>query len=1000
MDTLLQVTLLGSLTAAVLPQPGSSPITHFRTQKTAALFGYLAFHARVPQSREELIGRFWPESELEQGRMSLRTALSALRKDLGGALISDKMTVTLLAQTDLQVFEHTLRGARSPILTAGEKVTQLRVAVDSYGGPLLPGLYDDWIFPERDRLADEQRAALMALAHWHESLGESQSALNYVRRATVSAPLSEEYRVALIRLLKKLGQPQEAWRQFEDLERLLGEQLGAKPSPSTYALVAGLKEGTISEPTPSRRSVHLPLSRGRFRGRRDELAALVQRLSGGKSDSEGARLFTLFGPGGIGKTRLAIEAARRLVAHGMVEEAYFASLASATTLEQVWEGMFQALELPRAASLPPMVQMVARLHTVNCLLVLDNLEQVALEAGELASGLLAELPNLLILTTTRHRLGTPDETLVAVGALSEDDAIGLFVDRARSIVPNFSPTDQERDAIQALVARLEGFPLGIELAAAWSAALTPSEMLTQLDEGLLALPERTGGEERHSSLSAAIRWSVQLLNPELRQTFFSLSVFRGGWFPEAAAEICGIGRDALASLRDRSLITAQAQGDKLRFGMHEALRTYGAASLTAPETDILLVRHAASFLGLAEREKNPNVLAREYANFQQALESSHGTVSVALCQALAPFWDQQGHWHEGRRWLERGLTEELAPSQKAELLHAVARLCYSLCDAEAAERYHGAARVLAQERGDERGLGRALLGLAGIHAHYHADYTECHRLTERAREHFENAENISGQCACLIGLGVLATIQGDPGRALAYQQHSLQLAEQANETADAATAHHRLGITYLARKDWEACQHHLRVAEALMTGLNSSAGLAYVRADLGTLALEQGEPERARFLYQASLAAFRELGEIWACALCLGNLARLATKVGEFHKAASLWQESLRLRLLLHDPYSMAAGLDGATNLFFCHAATNSDLLLGKEAVRLRSASAAWRTAHDAGQVDPEGSQEQENQVGSILGELSLATLVLAGGELTLESATARALEILQQNFA
>ncbi|WP_395093288.1 tetratricopeptide repeat protein [Armatimonas sp.] len=988
MDTLLQVTLLGSLTAAVLPQPGSPPITHFRTQKTAALFGYLAFHARVPQSREELIARFWPESELEQGRMSLRTALSALRKDLSESLVTDKMTVTLLAQTDIQVFEHTLRGARSPILTDGGKVAQLRVAVDSYGGPLLPGLYDDWIFPERDRLADEQRAALMALAHWHESLGESQSALNYVRRATVSAPLSEEYRVALIHLLKKLGQPQEARRQFEDLERLLDEQLGAKPSPATCALVAGLKEGTISEPTPSRRSVRLPLSRGRFRGRRDELAALIQRLSGGKSDSEGARLFTLFGPGGIGKTRLAIEAARRLAAHGIVEEVYFASLASATTLEQVWEGVFQALELPRAASLPPIVQMAARLHTGSCLLVLDNLEQVALEAGEIAAVLLAEMPNLLILTTTRRRLGTPDETLVAVGALSDDDAVGLFVDRARSVVPNFSPTAQEHEAIQALVARLEGFPLAIELAAAWSAALTPSEMLTQLDEGLLTLPERTEGEERHSSLSAAIRWSVQLLNPELRLAFFALSVFRGGWFPEAAAEICGVGRDGLASLRDRSLITAQVQGDKLRFGMHEALRVYGLASLTAPEKDVFLVRQAIYFLRLAEREKNPKVLAREYANFQQALESSHSTTSVALCQALAPFWDQQGHWHEGRRWLERVLTQELTPAQKAELLHAVARLCYSLCDAEAAERYHGAARVLAQERGDERGLGRALLGLAGIFAHYHADYTECHRLTERAREHFERAENISGQCACLIGLGVLATIQGDPGNALAYQQRSLQLAEQAGETADAATAHHRLGITYLARKDWEACQNHLRAAEALMARLNSPAGLAYVRVDLGTLALEQGEPEQARSHYQASLAAFRELGETWACALCLGNLARLATKAGDFSKAASLWQESLRLRILLHDPFSMAAGLDGATNLFFCHAATHLDTLLGQDAVALRTASITWRLAHDAGEVDPEGCEEQEIQMRAALGESTCASL-------TLEQATGRALEIL-----
>ncbi|WP_309707189.1 BTAD domain-containing putative transcriptional regulator [Armatimonas sp.] len=990
MDTLLQVTLLGSLTATVMPSSGSSPITHFRTQKTAALFAYLAFHVRVPQSREELIARFWPESGLEQGRMSLRTALSSLRKDLGEALVTDKMSITLFAETDLLAFEQALHRARQATLIEVEKIGQLQEAVEHYGGPLLPGLYDDWIFPERDRLAEEQRAALSALAHWQEARGEPMRAIDFARRATILAPLDEDLRSELIRLLKATGQATEARRQFDDLTRLLEDQLGVKPSPATCALVAGLTESVLSVTVPARRLVHLPLSRGRFRGRREELLALVQRLAGGKSDSEGARLFTLFGPGGIGKTRLAIEAARRLVAHGLVTETYFISLATATTMEQVWDGIFHALELVRSGSLPPTTQVAARLQPGSCVLILDNLEQVALEAGEVATALLAEIPNLILLTTSRRRLGTPEETLIAVGALSEEEGVELFVDRARSVVPSFTPTTREREAIQTLVARLEGFPLAIELAAAWSSALTPSEMLTQLGAGLLTLPENNRSrEERHSSLSATIRWSVELLSPELRHAFFALALFRGGWFPEASAAVCQVSRDSLASLRDRSLITAQAHGDTLRFSMHEALREFGSASLPASKKRAVLKRHATHFLTVAEQEKDPVRLSLEHANFQLALESSQGVLQTSLCQALAPFWDQQGFWREGRRWLEQALSGETTLVQKAELLHATARLCHSLCDAEATERYHRAARELALERGDDRGIGRALLGLAAIQAHYRANYTECQRLTEQAQEHFERADNISGQCSCLIGLGVLAAIQGNLDVALTHQTKSLALAEAAGENLDSAIAHHRLGITYLSLEEWEPSSSHLQAAEALMASLINPAGLAYIRVDLGTLAGEQGEPERAHSYYQSSLAAFRELGELWACALCLGNLARLARKLGKLRESAQYWAESLRLRLLLRDPFSMASGLDGATNLIFSHAATHLDITMGQDAVTLRTASTTWRLAHDAGEVDLEGCEEAEIQVRAALGELTCTSP-------TLEEATARALEILE----
>ena len=704
--------LLGELSAA----RGEEEVTRFRTQKTAALFAFLAFRAGTPQPRELLIERFWPESEWEQARMSLRTALSALRKTFGESLASDSVLVMLHVRTDLARYESALRAARSDALSDDERLGKLSEAVEVYGGPLLPSLYDDWVLTERDRLEREQLAALSALARWHERRGDLARALDYAQRAAATDLGSEPLRYELIRLLKQTGRAPEALRQFQELEKTLFEQSETRPSAQTLALVAELLPGAEK---PSRSNLR-PRPAGRFRGRHDELAGLDRLL---REPHPSERLVTLFGPGGIGKTRLALEAGQRFEAE-TGEPAYFAPLAAVTNAEQVWKTVLAAVGVPPATGLSPLVQLAAALRSQPCLLILDNAEHVAHDTAEIGAALLETLPQAILLVTSRQRLGLSGEALVPVGALSSDEGAALFTDRAQGATARRTSSAGERDALEKLVARLDGMPLAIELAAAWSAALSPEEMLTELERDVLSLPARPERESRQSSLSALIGWSVRLLSPDLRRAFLALSVFRGGWRAEAAEDVCGVGRDALASLRDRSLLQAQSEDGRLRFSFHEAIREYAARALPSEEREELSRRYTAYFLRLAQNERMPTNLAREQENFRKALEEADAPARREFCRALGPFWDEQGHWREGRRWLEEAIAEESFPGETfgRELLDRLARLCHNLSDKAASRRYHEEALLLAQARGDERGIGRALLGLASVLTHEEADY--------------------------------------------------------------------------------------------------------------------------------------------------------------------------------------------------------------------------------------------------------------------------------------
>jgi predicted ATPase/DNA-binding SARP family transcriptional activator len=723
------IELLGSLRAVGTGTLHGREITRFRTQKTAALLAFLAFGRTRDHSRESLIGMLWPDCDEAAGRNSLSASLSALRRDLeplnarvpsGSVVKADRASVGLCADcvsTDVFQFERALRDSET--LEGAPRVAALTRAVELYHGPLLPGFNEEWVAAEQRRLEEAYFRALRRLLVELKKGGETARAIQFAERGVALDPSREEAHRDLIGLYTVVGQISAARRQFRELERQL-EADGAVPSANTRRLMeeverraqtvttsparastaaetphnaSSLMPETAPEPlpAPSKPRVFLPSGWTRFFGRESEISRLVELLS-----TPDVRLVTLTGPGGSGKTRLSIEAARRL-APGFDGSIYFVALADLQDANLLAEAVRDALRAHGAGqsgapSAPtPTEDVAAMLSGTSSLLLLDNFEQIVDGGCEWVSELLAMLPQLQILVTSRRRLNaraerefvvlplpTPRQAALHLDtpeALAQYHSVQLFSDRAQAVRPDFAITCANSSIVAQLCRRLDGIPLAIELAAARSKVLTPAQMLQRLERSLDVLAtNHKDVEARHGSLRATMAWSFDLLPPELRPFWLKLSAFRGGWTLESAEIVAeeGFALDYLEALQECSLVaaeeTALSDGGEMRFRMLETLREFAQEQLQDGDRARVEERYAGYFVRLAE-EAEPHLrgpeqaswlerLEREQDNFRAVLSWSlerDPALALRLGAALGPFWETRGHYAEGRSWLERAL---------------------------------------------------------------------------------------------------------------------------------------------------------------------------------------------------------------------------------------------------------------------------------------------------------------------------------------------------------
>jgi predicted ATPase/DNA-binding SARP family transcriptional activator len=916
---------------------GGQAHDRFRTKKTAGLLALLAVRVGRPVPRAEAIELLWPDSEPDQARNSLSQSVSSLRHQLeppgvspGSVLSADRANLSLdeaNVETDFGLFRAAAKSARGAKLQ-GDETAWRRLAEEAakeVAGEFMPGHDDPWMLGFRDEAREAATELLEALAADALARGDARAALDHGLRAVQVDPWREPARQAVIQAYDALGRPEEALRQYRQLKQVLSRDLGLAPSERTRGLVEHALEkprSVADMPDLADARPRLPAQVNPFFGRGPEVAAALAAFA------EGGRLLTLTGPGGIGKTRLALEAGRA-IEDSCPDGAWFVPLADALDSPSMEAALAAALGLPGGDK--PKERALAFLRDRHALLVLDNLEQVVDEgAPALVSALLECCPRLRIVATSRRRLAVQGERESVVAPLpsspdADDPRLALFLDRARAVRPGFSLEGEAEAQARALCEALDGVPLAIELAAARTQVLSVAQMLERIGQRLDLLTSKDR-PARHRSLRAALEWSFEALSPELRRAFGRLSVFAGGWAIEAAEDLLEdpVAIDLVAELREFSLVTAEDDGlGRLRFRMLETVREFAGQAAEPDDLAVARGRHAAWFLGLCqaavpvlEGPRQVEELARlelERANVRAAVEHfvAVGATddALALVGAAWRFWHLRSHLAEGRALASLALAlPGGSPVARSRALNGAGRLAYLQGDYSAAEALHSEARPLAKGDPDAEAFTANALGAVAYETGRYADavalFEEAMALRRAMGDRF-------GLGNALSWLGIVLTDQGRHAEARAALEESLAVRREIGDVGGIARSLNSLGIIARQTGDLERAEALYREALATHESLGDRRAVAGVLSNLGMVLRGRGSVAEAAECFVRALTANREIGDRWGEATVLANQASLALDSGDAAESLALGARSLALRIEIGNPWGVALSLEG-----------------------------------------------------------------------------------------
>ncbi len=938
---------------------------HLDRKKAIALLAYLAMSGRT-EERATLATVFWPDQDRARSLGSLRRALRTLTEAIGTRSFAvTRTSIGLRQEPDLWVdatqFEK-LAG-RKPNRGESEEATwraalpDLERAASLYRDDFLAGFtlrdseaFDEWQFFQTERLRNLLSETLEALVEGWQTLGQHDQAIAWAQRWLSHDLLAEEVHRTLMKLYAASGRRSEALRQYEKCTEILAEQLQVEPELETQQLYSRIRGGAAHVPPPSppperrrpERLDNLPDPPTALVGRAAELSTVAKLLS----DPQ-CRLLTLIGPGGIGKTRLALEAAR-CNSEGFAHGACFVSFAASTS-SRVVGAITETLRLALDPQGDEESQLLSYLADKKALLVFDNFEHI-LDKSPLVSAILLQAPGVKIIATSRARLNIQGEWLLEIKGLDfpeegvEGDiegypAVELFLQAARRVETGFRLSEGDREAVIQICGVLGGMPLGIELAAAWLRLIPCRDIAAGIQDNLDFLASNVRDlPERHRSLRAVFDSSANLLSRDERAALLGLSVFRGGFSLEAAAQVASATLPDLVSLVDKSLISRTVNR---RCQMHELIRQFALELLEARSELLTAVRsrHSAYYLGLLASQEESLRSGRQReaveelfpdidnirAAWQWAVDHHEESSIEKTLESIDRFCLLANWFAEGEQMLEaaaQSIPQERSPLLWAKIATRQSRFCIRLW------RYRKATDLLEEclavfrRLEDEREEAFTLASLSVVYFHL-GEFDKAADLATECVDIWRRIGDPHGTADSLMQLGRVAAVVGRLDDAMRLLTESHDIFKKLGDQNGMGRCLSNLGaVAYICRDHRESIRLFEEGLERLHP-LGDRRGMAFCLSNLGLVYEDLGEHEKAKKMSQQALDLFMEIGYQKGTprarrghAGALENLGRATFGLGEYEESRKHFTESLRTALEIHEAPQALLALMGLARLF------------------------------------------------------------------------------------
>ncbi len=890
--------------------------------KAIALLVYLAVNGQRCR-REGLAGLFWPEYEQSKAYAYLRRALWELKEMLGdGWLEAERETVGLAGEADVwldvtafrQALAATAGHGHAPAAVCPACVDALSRAAELYRGDFLAGFslrdspgFDDWQFYLAEGLRQEAGEALRKLSAIHGQERRLDASIEVGRRWLSLDPLNEEAHRQVMLLLALNGQRNAALRQYQECVRILQAEMGIAPERKTSELFQRIEQGRIpaiesaapqAAPaaagpfTGAPRPAHfnLPQLLTPFIGRERELAELHGLLA-----DPDVRLLTILAVGGMGKTRLAIEAAARQCEF-MEEGVVFVYLAPLQASSALAPALLDALELEAREGTPAKAQVIDYLRGKRLLLVLDNFEHL-LEAAGLVTEILQAAPGVKVLATSRLPLGLPGEHRYHLAGMDfpsaeriddapDTSAVKLFVQGARQALPGFRLAGDDLRHVAAICRLVEGMPLGILLAAGWVGLLSPQEIVAQmrsqhdfLETELQEVPER------QRSMRLVLQQAWDLLSEQERDAFASLSVLRGSFDRQAAQEISGASLRVLLSLMHKSMLI-RLSDDQL--AVHELLRQYGAERLS-DDLDRFEAAH----------DRHSAFYCRRVQTWLDSVKRPDRQLSMVDMENELENVRSAWSWAA----IDRQTARLTATAEGLGLL-----LSWQGRGEYGESAFQGAVDALTPPANDEeQALLAYLLGWQASFASFHRTAAEVAALLDQALDRLNNISQpgravIATRAFLLYMRGGMALSALDMAVSLPALEQSLALFERIGDAWWSATVLERLGSAAWTRNDLEQTNAYFQRSLAMRREIGDPAGTASLLINLGALAgFDGGQVDQAVELYREASRLFASFGGRSGEMSSLYALQAAERLQGRFAEALQIVQRQLAISAELGD---------------------------------------------------------------------------------------------------